>query len=107
MRITEPSPNHQHDYSGTRGKWCASQASRLRRINRRTQAGALMLSPVPPALVPGGHRQQPVCDVHGGVRSGRVAGVAGQCAGQTVPRSDLGEPDGGGRGSCCAQDACR
>lgn len=54
------------------------------------------------ALVPGGHRQQSVCDLHGGVRSGCVVGVAGQCAGQTVPRSDAGEPDRGGRGSCCA-----
>ncbi len=54
------------------------------------------------ALVPGGHRQQSVCDLHGGVRSGCVVGFAGQRFGQTVSRSELGEPDGGGRGACCA-----
>lgn len=54
------------------------------------------------ALVPGGHRQQSVRDLHGGVRSGCVVGVARQCAGPTVPRSELGEPDGGGRGACRA-----
>lgn len=59
------------------------------------------------ALVPGGHRQQSLRDVHGGVLSGGVAGAAGQCAGQAVPRSDLGEPDRGGRGTCRAQNACR
>lgn len=54
------------------------------------------------ALVPGGHGQQSVRDLYGGIRSGRVVGVAGQCTGQTVPRSELGEPDGGGRGTCRA-----
>lgn len=59
------------------------------------------------ALVPGGHRQQSVRDLHGGIRAGCVVGAAGQCAGQTVSCSELGEPDGGGRGASCAQDACR
>lgn len=54
------------------------------------------------ALVPGGHGQQPLRDLHGGVRAGRVAGAAGERAGQTVPRSEPGEPDGGGRSTCCA-----
>lgn len=59
------------------------------------------------ALVPGGHGQQPLRHVHGGVRSGRVAGVARQRARPAVPRSELREPDGGGRGARRAQDARR
>lgn len=54
--------------------------------------------PLSSARVPGGHGQQSVRDLHGGVRSGRVVGVARQRAGPAVPRSELGEPDRGGRG---------
>ncbi len=72
-------------------------------ITRQTDRSACVtLPPSISALVPGGHRQQSLRDLHGGVRPGRVVGVAGQCAGQTVPRSDLGEPDRGGRGACRA-----
>lgn len=59
------------------------------------------------ALLPGGHRQQPLRHLYGGLRSGGVVGPAGQCTGATLPRPELGEPDGGGCGACGPQDACR
>lgn len=63
--------------------------------------------PSPTALLPGGHRQQPLRHLYGGLRPGGVVGPAGQRAGAALPRPELGEPDGGGRGACGAQDACR
>lgn len=57
------------------------------------------------ALLPGGHRQQPLRDVHGGLRPGRVVGAARQRAGPAVPRSELRELDGSRRGASGAQNA--
>lgn len=112
--LTEQNPNYKLNYTGTRGE----EGSHVRleggkngcigRKNADDEVEQCVTLPSSlSALVPGGHGQQPLCDVHRGVRSGCVVGVAGQRAGQTVPRSNPGEPDGGGRGSCCAQDACR
>lgn len=59
------------------------------------------------ALVPGGHRQQSLRDLYGGLWSGCVVGTARQRAGPAVPRSELRELDGSRRGACSAQNACR
>lgn len=67
----------------------------------------IIVLPSVTALVPGGHRQQSVRDLHGSLRSGCVVGLARQCTCQTVPCPELGEPDRSGRGTCRSQDACR
>lgn len=106
MRLAEQSPYYQHNNTGTRGRWKSGIKHKVGRLYTSLFTTICLPFSVL-ALVPGGHRQQSMCDVHGGVWSRCVAGVAGQCTGQIVPRSDLGEPDRGGRGSCRAQDARR
>lgn len=65
------------------------------------------IPPSSPALVPGGHRQQSLRDLYGGLWSGCMDGTARQRARPPVPRSELGELDGSGRGARSAQNACR
>lgn len=80
------------------GGWGVTQAESAVGVN---------VPPSPTALVPGGHGQQPLRDLYGGLWSGRVVGTARQRTGPAVPRSDLGKPDGGRRRARCAQDARR
>lgn len=101
--------------------WCGSQ-NRVLIINTTTlekevggtcrglgveSSAGVKTPPSPSALVPGGHRQQSLRHLYGGLRSGGVVGTAGQRTGPAVPCSELGKPDGSRRGACRAQDARR
>jgi len=105
VRLPEPSAHHQHHHIGPRGR---QRGGGTCVYGMCVRDGAISVCVcVCAALVPGGRGQQPLRDVHGGVRPRRVAGAAGERPRPAVPRSDPGEPDGGGRGAGRAQDARR